>query len=119
MKTVKFEVRRYEMGDLIVDAIPSDVAEGKVDYFLSVKGEFHKMYMRTGDQLSQEAEERVVVSLIAYEHPLEQYWGEYEALVKFHEDSNFGEACEGCNGDGQCDDYNCCMRCESRDCLVH
>ena len=45
MQTVKFEAHRYEMGDLIVDAIPSDVDAGRVDYFLSVKGEFHKMYM--------------------------------------------------------------------------
>lgn len=120
MKMVKLETRRYEMGDLIVDVIPSEVDAGRVDYFLSVKREFHKMYMQTGDQLSQEAEERVVVSMIAYENKLAEYWNEYEALVELYEEPDFGEACEGCNGDGQCDDEDyCCVHCESRDCLVH
>ena len=115
MKMVKFEARRYEMGDLIVDVIPSD-EEGMVDYFLSVKGEFHKMYMMTGDQLSQEAEERVVVGMIAYEDKLSEYWNEYDALAELYEEPDFGEASEGCNGDGQCDD-DCCTHCGSRSCL--
>jgi MoaA/NifB/PqqE/SkfB family radical SAM enzyme len=119
MKVSKININRYEMGDLIVDAIPNETDEGRVDYFLSVKGEFHKMYMQTGDQLSQEAEERTVVGLIAYDNKLAEYWNEYDALVELYEEPDFGEACEGCNGDGQCDDYDCCAHCESRDCLAH
>lgn len=119
MKMVKLETRRYEMGDLIVDVIPSEVDAGRVDYFLSVKGEFHKMYMQTGDQLSQEAEERTVVGLIAYDNKLAEYWNEYDALLELYAEPDFGEACEGCNGDGQCDDDCCCVHCDTRDCLVH
>lgn len=119
MKMVKFEAHRYEMGDLIVDAIPSDILNDSMDYFLSVKGEYHKMYITTSDKLSLEAEERLVVSLIAYENQLEDYWNECEAIAESYEEPDFGEACEGCNGDGQCDDYDCCEHCDGRDCLVH
>lgn len=119
MQMVKFEAHRYEMGDLIVDAIPSDILNDSVDYFLSVKGEHHKMYITTSDKLSLEAEERLVVSLIAYENQLDDYWNECEAIAESYEEPDFGEACEGCNGDGQCDDYDCCAHCDSRDCLVH
>ena len=118
MKMVKLEAHRYEMGDLIVDAIPSEAEEGMVDYFLSVSGEFHKMYMATSDQLSQESEERFVVSLIAYDNQLKEYWNEYDALSELYEEPDFGEVGEGYNGDGQCDD-DCCVHCGSRNCLVN
>ena len=115
MKMVKFEAHRYEMGDLIIDVLPSE-EEGRVDYFLSISGEFHKMYMQTGEQLSPEAEERIVVSMIAYENKLAEYWKEYDALSELYEEPDFGEVGEGYNGDGQCDD-DCCKHCESRSCL--
>ena len=116
MKIVKFEAHRYEMGDLIIDAIPSDYEDGMVDYFLSVAGEFHRMYMATSKRLNQGAEEKFVVSMIAYEGKLAEYWREYDALVELYDEPDFGEASEGCNGDGQCDD-DCCMHCGSRSCL--
>lgn len=118
MKMVKLEAHRYEMGDLIVDAIPSEAEDGMVDYFLSVNGEFHKMYMATSDQLSHESEERFVVSLIAYDNQLQEYWKEYDALAELYEEPDFGEVGEGYNGDGQCDD-DCCVHCVSRNCLVN
>ena len=116
MKIVKFEAHRYEIGGLCVDVLPSDYEDDMVDYFLSVNGEFHKMYMATTEQLSQEAEERFVVNLIAYENKLTEYWNEYDALAELYEEPDFGEVGEGYNGDGQCDD-DCCKHCGSRNCL--
>lgn len=114
MNRIETKMVRYEIGDYIVDILPSNRQHDEeewVDYYLSCKGYGHHMFMfGCKKEANVDEEERMLIGNLLHNKYVEAYWDEVDAMENYYEDL-FAEK------KAQCCDDDCCKHCESRSCL--